>query len=174
MYGGGLGSFCLGMTICRQLARNLGVEILIQSEVGSGSEFTIRFAKELGSDIGPTASLPDSSRRVMVIDDEHGVRTSIAKLLEMKGHEVLQGDDRIDPTTVSDFKPHIVIIDMHMPTKTGTQVCHMVRQCGQSHVIATSSSDALCEEARADGSFDEAITKKALFDQISSTGLEDA
>ena len=158
----------LGMAICQQLARKLGAEIVVESKLNVGSQFSIRFKHESGANVSISGLSQGVSRRVMIIDDEPAVRKSVVNMLEEKGHKVQQADDSVDAETISNFSPEIVIIDMRMPNRTGTQVCRMVRQLGSPHIVATSSSKTSCEEAIATGSFDETIAKEDLFGHLAS------
>ena len=69
---------------------------------------------------------PDSAgslrRRIMVVDDDAGIRRSLHVLLSRAGHEVLQAADGLEAVQLwRKGGADLVITDLHMPNKDGIQ-----------------------------------------------------
>lgn len=66
--------------------------------------------------------------KVLIADDEPDILEIISYNLNREGYEVFtakDGDEAIEKA--SKHKPHLVILDMMMPKKTGVQVCQVLR-----------------------------------------------
>lgn len=66
--------------------------------------------------------------KVLIADDEPDILEIISYNLTREGYEVItakDGDEAIDKAIA--HKPHLVILDMMMPKKTGVQVCQVLR-----------------------------------------------
>ena len=78
----------LGLAICRNIVNGYGGEIRVESEVGSGTRFTIRLPasdSEMETRLRePPRVQPGRARvrgRILLVDDEGGVRAAILRLL---------------------------------------------------------------------------------------------
>lgn len=71
--------------------------------------------------VGPdTAGSP--RRRIMVVDDDAGIRRSLHVLLSRAGHEVLQAADGLQAVQLwRKGGGDLVITDLHMPNKDGIE-----------------------------------------------------
>jgi DNA-binding NtrC family response regulator len=68
---------------------------------------------------GITAS---NRRRIMVVDDDAGIRRSLHTLLSRAGHEVLQAANGLEAIQLwRNGGADLVITDLHMPQKDGIQ-----------------------------------------------------
>ncbi|ODT35579.1 MAG: DNA-binding response regulator [Niabella sp. SCN 42-15] len=66
--------------------------------------------------------------KVLIADDEPDILEIISYNLSREGYEVItakDGDEAIEKA--GKHKPHLVILDMMMPKKTGVQVCEVLR-----------------------------------------------
>ncbi len=67
--------------------------------------------------------------RILVIDDNAGLRASLASALEAVGYEVKTGaDGRQGVLLAKEFKPAVVVCDMHMPNANGSSVLAELRK----------------------------------------------
>ena len=90
----------LGLTICHAIVQKHGGAIAVKSEVGVGSTFDIYLPAGGKVSTGEKASTPAGvpqhglrHGRVLVMDDEEGVRRGLSLTLRVLGHEVeLAGD----------------------------------------------------------------------------------
>lgn len=72
---------------------------------------------------------PGKRRRIVVADDEDGVREFLQTILEMEGHDVRVAVDGQDALEVfREFKPDLVLLDHRMPKKSGMQVLAELRR----------------------------------------------
>jgi twitching motility two-component system response regulator PilG len=120
-----------------------------------------------------------SAVRVLVIDDSHTIRRSAELYLTEAGCEVILAEDGFDALVkITDYRPHVVFVDIMMPRLDGYQTCALIKRhpkFAQTPVIMLSSKDGLFDRARGrlSGS-DLYITKpftrdtllKAVFDHV--------
>ena len=66
--------------------------------------------------------------RILVIDDNAGLRSSLASALESEGYSVRTGSDGQQGVAIArEFKPAVVVCDMHMPNANGSSVLAALR-----------------------------------------------
>jgi two-component system response regulator AtoC len=99
-----------------------------------------------------------SGRRILVADDEEGVRTFLAETLERAGHEVTQVADGAGALRAAHEEPFdVVVTDLRMPGTDGMTVVRTVRteQPDVEVVVLTAFGDvATAVEAMKLGAFD--------------------
>jgi two-component system, NtrC family, response regulator AtoC len=99
-----------------------------------------------------------SGRRVLVADDEEGVRTFLAETLERAGHEVTQVADGAAALRAAHEEPFdVVLTDLRMPGTDGMAVVRTVRteQPDVEVIVLTAFGDvATAVEAMKLGAFD--------------------
>jgi len=86
----------LGLTICHAVVQNHGGAIAVKSEVGSGTTFDIYLPAARKLSAGEKAPMPPSEPRhgrVLVMDDEEGVREVLGQTLDGMGHSVELAED---------------------------------------------------------------------------------
>jgi putative two-component system response regulator len=70
-----------------------------------------------------------SGTRVLVADDEHAIAELLRRILEREGHTVKAVADGLAAVEgLSEFKPHLVLLDVNMPGMTGIEVCRHIKQ----------------------------------------------
>ena len=63
------------------------------------------------------------SRRVLIVDDEQGIRAALGQLLEYEGYEVRAVANAVDGITEYErWKPHLVFLDVMMTGIGGHEV----------------------------------------------------
>ena len=68
------------------------------------------------------------SRKVLIADDEPSIVTSLEFLMQRRGYEVRvarDGDEAM--RLVGSFQPHVVLLDVMMPRRSGVDVCREIR-----------------------------------------------
>ncbi len=92
---------------------------------------------------------PQSSVRVLVVDDTEHVRTLVADMLRLDGFHVVgtadSGDAAVDLAQQTD--PHVVVMDLRMPGIDGVEATRRLRAArpGQLVVLYTAYVDAEVE-----------------------------
>ena len=69
------------------------------------------------------------SKRVLIVDDEPNIVTSLEFLLSRAGYElrvVRDGEAAIN--AMDEFQPDLVLLDVMMPVRNGFEVCQMIRE----------------------------------------------
>jgi signal transduction histidine kinase/DNA-binding response OmpR family regulator/HAMP domain-containing protein len=137
----------LGLPIARKLARLLGGDLMVDSEYGKGSTFTLtippsqpqqsqaapqkivpkkpepapQVTVDRPAQKGPTA--PSTGVQILSIDDDPDVIEILRKYLVPEGYSVvgaLSGDEGIE--MAAKIKPALITLDIMMPKKDGWQV----------------------------------------------------
>jgi DNA-binding NtrC family response regulator len=68
-------------------------------------------------------------KRILVVDDDPGIRTSLGKLLTTAGHEVILAENGGDATRLlREIGPDLVILDLFMPEKDGLETLMELRK----------------------------------------------
>ncbi|MEA2271276.1 MAG: two-component system, OmpR family, response regulator MprA [Solirubrobacteraceae bacterium] len=83
--------------------------------------------------------------RVMVVDDEPGVRSALERALRIEGYEiVLAGDGREALDLLAGRSPDAVVLDVAMPEVDGLEVCRRLRAAGdRTPVLMLTARDAV-------------------------------
>lgn len=129
----------LGLSIVHRLVTLLGLRLEVQSEVGRGSTFALQLPEATGTpqatEIAPaaaaaTGSVPPSSPRILLVDDDLGVRNATAMLLKVEGYRVATAASPQEAMQRAVENPDIdlLITDYHLGEgETGVQVIAAIR-----------------------------------------------
>jgi two-component system, sensor histidine kinase len=137
----------LGLSIVYRLARLLGLKLEVESEVGHGSTFILEMPAGAPGARGDqmaayAADRPEprrASARILLVDDDAGVRNATAMLLRVEGLEVLCAASLAETRAALRQDPRIdlVIADYHLQGgETGIEVIAAARSCVGEHLGA--------------------------------------
>ena len=130
---GGLG---VGLTLARRLVDLHGGRIEAASEgLKKGAQFTVRIpcvSVVQGGDPAQdfvAAPTPLPGRRILIVDDNEDAAESIARYLELEGHQVKTVGDGIQALACAPvFAPQIVVLDIGLPGLSGYDVARRLRE----------------------------------------------
>jgi PAS domain S-box-containing protein len=118
----------VGLAVCQSIVEQAGGSLEILSQVGQGTSIRIRFplAAPPPSVPGPKkrASTAPERRRILVVDDNDGVRNVLVRTLGAAGHDVVQASNGRTACEVFVADPTfcLVVLDIVMPDMDGGQV----------------------------------------------------
>jgi len=171
---GGLG---IGLTVVRKLAEMHGGSVSVASEgQGRGSEFTVRLPISDSSVETPAvqdAVTSGRSLKILVVDDNVDMATSIGKLLGHLGHTIRIAHD--GPAAINaarEFSPDVILLDIGLPGLDGYRVAEALRReaaFANVRLIAVSGYGQAedCKRAQAAG-FDTHLVKPVDFSALVS------
>ena len=66
--------------------------------------------------------------KILIVDDEPNIVISLEYLMKKEGFDVaVAGDGEQALTTIADFRPDLILLDVMMPKKSGYEVCQEIR-----------------------------------------------
>lgn len=95
--------------------------------------------------------MPQQSLRILVIEDNPGLRAGIASLLESHGHRAdFAADGCIGLRLALDTPPDVVVLDLGLPGLDGLRVCAALRAQADRHVpvLMLTARDSLEDKLR--------------------------
>jgi DNA-binding response OmpR family regulator len=94
------------------------------------------------------ARAPAPERRILLVDDEPGLRRTLSDRLRKEGYAVdtaANGDIALEAARKSHYA--LIILDLNLPAKDGLQVCHELRREGQNvAVLMLTARDTIADK----------------------------
>jgi signal transduction histidine kinase/CheY-like chemotaxis protein/uncharacterized protein (UPF0335 family) len=144
----------LGLAITRKLAQMMGGDVMVASEPGKGSVFTVRLPAD--ADTLPKGSMGLAGSRspgvdcVLVIDDDATARELIADNLKVEGFSVVTAAGGLEGLKLAkELRPIAITLDVMMPDLDGWSVLAPLRQDAELAEIPVIMVTILDEQRRA-------------------------
>ena len=141
----------LGLYISRQIAREAGGDLALVSAPGGGARFSLSLPRASATSAPvavqagaagspPPPGTPGGGRppgagaslagvRVLIIEDEEGVRRPMARFLARRGAEVEEAADGVDGLArLSARAPDVILVDLRMPRMGGIELYARLEQ----------------------------------------------
>lgn len=118
----------LGLSTCQTIVQQSGGHIVVQSELGKGTTFSVHFPcvsqpLDHSTRNGQTQPRPRGTERLLVVEDEPAVRQLARMVLEAQGYEVLcaaTGEEGLRAVREQQGPPiRLAITDVIMPKMNG-------------------------------------------------------
>ena len=134
----------LGLATVYGIAKQYGGYVMVSSEVGRGATFTVFLPRaDAGDEAGPVKPriarrLPTGTERVLVVEDEPTVRTSIQRVLQLHGYTVLEARNGAEALRIAEQAEEpidMVMTDLIMPVMGGRELVGALRARGADPAI---------------------------------------
>ncbi len=129
----------LGMSLAYGIIVRHSGKILIESQEGEGTTFTVRLPKRKFDElkiIKEKISGENQSENILIIDDEPAIRDLLCDLIQSKGHQAMAVDNSLKGIEL--FKKGefgIVFTDLSMPEMSGWEVVEQLKALEPEAVI---------------------------------------
>lgn len=172
----------LGLSVAYGIINNFGGEILVDSELGKGSEFTIYLplitSKEIKRE-GFIKPKPLSKRgeSILYIDDDDIIVELGKEMLKSLGYEVDVSTSSEKALQIFRNNPEdfdMIITDQSMPVLTGTQLAREIKKIRPDIpiVLVTGFSASVLNQELADSGIDQCIAKPVVIDELGEIVLQ--
>ncbi len=160
----------MGLAVCYGTIQEHDGDIEVDTELGYGTTFRMSFppASDVTDDNLESQNQPaERSARVLVVDDEPMVRNVAARLMSLKGHEVVEAGSGREALQLAGMQVFDVIFtDQGMPEMSGRELAARLRE-NLPHtpiVLLTGDTDA----GEPDENVDLVLTKPFKLDELES------
>ena len=125
----------LGLYISRKIARLMGGDVMVKSDIGKGAEFTLSLplekVRKIDGKVAEPASFPHKENQnlsILVVEDNNVNREVLGDMLKGLGHSVSRatnGVEALDCANIQSFD--IIFMDINMPVMDGIETTHRIR-----------------------------------------------
>lgn len=125
----------LGLAIVRGIVAQSGGDVTVESELGRGTTFRLRFPVCAGpgaatSALAESVPLEDGGREtILVVEDDAQVRAYVAKVLRMRGYRVLDCESGAEALAMAAAeRPDLLLSDVVMPEIAGPELSRLIAE----------------------------------------------
>ena len=124
----------LGMAVVHGIVKQGGGYIDIETELGRGTTVTVDLPavdEAVAADPAPAPVRASGTETILLVEDEEGVRSLMARTLREQGFQVLMaasGTDALDLATRHPRPPDLLVTDVVMPGMTGRELADALRR----------------------------------------------
>src|ERR1700716_2255162 len=111
---------------------------------------------------------PTRASRVLIVEDDREIASALALELVHAGYDVQEvTDGPVALTTVRDWSPDLVLLDLGLPTLDGLDVCRRVRRSSPVPILILTARGAIEERVRGlDAGADDYLAKPFSLDEL--------
>jgi two-component system, cell cycle sensor histidine kinase and response regulator CckA len=125
----------LGLAMVWGIVRQHGGAVWASSEQGQSSTFRVCLPRvdapvEAVEHSGRRGGVRGGTETILLLDDDHGIRAAVIRLLRRSGYQVLEapsGPDALQMAKAHDGPLHLLITDVVMPGASGPEVAAAIR-----------------------------------------------
>ncbi|RJQ36188.1 response regulator [Candidatus Parcubacteria bacterium] len=112
--------------------------------------------------------------RVLVVDDNAGVRNMLVDLISMNGHDVTQAADGIAALEMlrTNPLPNLLVTDGSMPRMDGIELARRARRLGVLKILMVTGDSHIYRDGALAAGVDRVIEKPVDFAELSRTVAE--
>ena len=151
----------LGLAISRRFVELMGGRMAVTSRLGEGSLFRFELPVETAAEeqarpkrerrrVGRLAG-GQPRYRILVVDDSDASRLLLVKLLREVGFEVFEAKDGREAVAgFSDWRPHLIWMDIRMPTMDGCEATRRIKSSpgGEETVVLALTASTFGNERK--------------------------
>ena len=109
--------------------------------------------------------------RVLVVEDDRGLRLALRRALEGAGYEVaVAGDAMTAARRFAGVRPHLVVLDLRLPRGDGLELCRWIRRRPDGQgvaVLVLTARDAVADRiAGLDAGADDYLVKPVALEEL--------
>jgi len=146
----------MGLSVVYGIVKRHKGAVTVRSTTGEGTVFTVYLPVYAG-DLSAWMPSPDTGpsekgrERILLIDDEESILTSLQRVLKLAGYRVTAVKDSTEGLRLFEKEPHeydLVVTDLTMPKMTGIELAEKIRgiRPGMPVILSTGYNDAISED----------------------------